>query len=131
MNKKKNSLSHDVYEQHQVFYMNLAKQLLADFGNKSPSINQLVRFHNILSRTSVERFIAVDTRLNQKERTILYFSAQGQTTEEIANFVKLGTRQVERHRSSILKKLRCRNIAEAVMKGVRFLEIPANWEMKE
>lgn len=131
MNKMKKDIERDIYDQHQNFYMYLAKYFLADLGIRSPSINQLLKFHWILSRTSVERFITIDSRLNQIEKTILYLSAYGKTIEGIAQFFNIGSRQVERYRSSILKKLHCSNIAEAVMKGIRFMEIPPINEFKE
>lgn len=130
MKPKKDERSNYFDEQQQAFYLGLAKKHLAYYGNKTPSINQLLHLYSLLCQTCVHRYIAIDTRLTEQEATTLYFSAQGKTTEQIAQFSKITPRQVERHRSQIFKKLGCNNIASAIMKGIRFLELqpPSNDE---
>ncbi|WP_269570399.1 LuxR C-terminal-related transcriptional regulator [Legionella tunisiensis] len=41
----------------------------------------------------------------------------------MAFFLNLSERQVERHRNTIFQKLECKNIAEAIAKGLRYGEI--------
>ncbi|HEV8166639.1 MAG TPA: LuxR C-terminal-related transcriptional regulator, partial [Actinomycetota bacterium] len=55
--------------------------------------------------------------LTRRQREILQFVAQGQTTAEIARQLVLSPRTVEMHVGSILLKLGCRSRAEATRRA--------------
>lgn len=131
MKPKKEALSHFFDAKQQAFYLELAKEYLSYLGNNNPNMMQLRELQWLLSQVWVPRFMGIDSRLTQKEGTTLYFSARGKTTKQIARFSKISPRQVERHRAMIFEKLNCNNIAEAVMKGIRFLEIKSCLEEDE
>lgn len=131
MNQNKKLWSDFLKKEQEDFYWVLAKKYLACFGNKSPSVNQLLELQWILSHTWVQCFIAIDSRLNQEERISLYLSAHGKTNQEIAQFCKVCSRQVERYRAAVFEKLDCKNITEAVLKGIRYLQIEPACELDE
>jgi DNA-binding NarL/FixJ family response regulator len=123
MNHEQQTLSEELEEKQNRFYMDIAKRLLGHFDNHNPSINQLCDFQWLLCQTGVARFVALDPCLTEEEATTLYLSAQGKTSKQIARVFVVCPRQVERYRASILKKLRCKNMTHAVMKGIKMLDI--------
>ncbi|MGC1183407.1 response regulator transcription factor, partial [Legionella sp.] len=64
--------------------------------------------------------------LTEQERRCLYLSAQGKSLKEIASFLAITVRRVERHRQAIFRKMECKNIAEAIALGIRYGEITLN-----
>jgi len=56
--------------------------------------------------------------LSQREKEILQYIADGQTTKEIACFICRDEETVRSHRKNLLIKLEARNTPEAVKKGI-------------
>lgn len=118
-----NNLPSNFNELYQLFCLNLAKQCLAFFGNEEPSSKQLLEFQDLLSQLYLQPLRPINKCLTEKEKTTLRLSAEGQSIKLIARAFNISTRQVERYRSSILKKLGCKNTTEAILKGLRYGEI--------
>lgn len=131
MNQKKKNLHYDLNELVQPFYLNLAKNCLTRLTDKEPSPEQILVFQDLMSRTCIRPLMLIKGCLTEKESITLRLSAQGNSIKHIARIFNISTRQVERYRSSILKKLDCKNTPEAVMKGIRFGEINPFWKLEE
>lgn len=57
--------------------------------------------------------------LSAKDIEVLRRMSRGETSREIAAYMKLVEKTIEYHRSNILKKLGCRNMTEAISKAMR------------
>jgi DNA-binding CsgD family transcriptional regulator len=110
-------------QQEQQFFAGFAKDYLIYLGNPLPSKKKIVAFQSLLSHVWLRRTLWLDGRLTDQERRCLYLSAQGKSLKEIAVFLDISVRHVERHRQAIFQKLGCKNIAEAITLGIRYGEI--------
>jgi DNA-binding NarL/FixJ family response regulator len=61
----------------------------------------------------------VSNPLSQREREVLQLLAEGKTSKEIANALKLGTKTVDSHRAQIMDKLGIRTVAELTKFAIR------------
>ncbi len=68
-----------------------------------------------LAGTALSRY----QQLSPREREVVRLVAEGRTNKEIATRLSISVRTVERHRSSIMSKLRLRNRAELISFAVR------------
>lgn len=107
-------------KKHTQFYRAYARECLEFLGNGNPTLIQLHAMQMLLSQVYVQREIYIDTRLNYREAQCLHLSAFGKSIKQIADFLDISTRQVERHRNAIFQKLNCKNIAQSVAQGIRF-----------
>lgn len=119
---KKDFINHHTAKQKQ-FFKSFAKDYLNYLGNPNPTNKQLVEIQALLSRAWIQRPICVDGRLTNREQQCLYLSSMGKGIKDIALFLGISERQVERHRNNIFQKLECKNIAESIAKGLRYGEI--------
>jgi len=102
------------------FFEAFAKDYLAYLGNPKPSSHHINEIKDLLSHVWLRRALFLDERLTPKEQECLYLSAQGKNIADIALFLKVSTRQVERHRQAIMQKLGAKNFIEAVTIGLRY-----------
>ncbi|WP_019215457.1 response regulator transcription factor [Legionella tunisiensis] len=102
------------------FFKAFARDYLSYLGNPNPTNKQLAEVQTLLSQSWVQRPLCIDECLTTREQQCLYLSSLGKS---IATFLELSQRQVERHRNTIFLKLTCKNIAEAVAKGLRYREL--------
>jgi DNA-binding CsgD family transcriptional regulator len=109
--------------QEQQFFASFAQDYLIYFGNPQPSKKQVAACQGLLSHVWLRRTLCLDSRLTEQERRCLYLSAQGKRLKDIAAFLNISVRCVERYRQSVFQKLECNNIAEAIALGVRYGEI--------
>lgn len=131
MNEKHQTLLQDFEEKQQLLYMDIAKNLLGYLGNPHPSINQLCYLQSLLCQASIPQFLALDPGLTEAEATTLYLSAQGKTIQQIARVCGVCPRQIDRYRAAIFKKLGCKNMSHAVMKGIKLLGIKPPLKLAE
>jgi DNA-binding NarL/FixJ family response regulator len=57
--------------------------------------------------------------LTNREQEVMQLLAEGSSNKEVATKLDLSTRTVESHRASIMKKLRCRSMADLVRFAIR------------
>jgi DNA-binding NarL/FixJ family response regulator len=57
-------------------------------------------------------------RLNNQEKEILMLSCQGFTVERIAQELYLSTDTIKFHKKNLFKKLKARNISEAILSAI-------------
>ena len=120
----KSHLFHHLSAVHeQQFFTSFAKDYLIHLGNYQPSKKQIAACLSLLSHVWLRRTLYLDGRLTDAERRCLYLSAQGKSLKEIALFLGITSRHVERHRQAIFHKLECNNIAKAIALGIRYGEI--------
>ncbi len=117
------ALLNKLSDQEDKFFETFAKDYLAYLGNPRPSKRQVTEMISILSHVWLKRRVCLDLRLTERERQCLYLSAVGKNSKEIACYFRITVRQVELYRQVIFKKLLCKNIGEAIAKGLRYGEI--------
>ncbi|WP_019215536.1 helix-turn-helix transcriptional regulator [Legionella tunisiensis] len=105
------------------FFKAFARDYLNYLGNPNPTNKQLTAVQILLSQAWVPRPICIDGRLTTREQQCLYLSSLGKSIKEIATFFDVSERQVVWHRNNIFLKFDCKNIAEAIAKGMRYGEI--------
>lgn len=98
----------------------MAIELLEIFGNQSPTQSQIDLAQELLSTFALPTSLSFDKRLTKRETMILLLVAHGRTSQETANVLKIQASTVETHRAEIKRKLECRNIAQAVFKGIQY-----------
>jgi DNA-binding CsgD family transcriptional regulator len=117
------ALLNKLSDQEDKFFENFSKDYLVYLGNPRPSKKQITEMLSILSHVWLKRRVCLDLRLTEREKQCLYLSALGKNIKEIASYFKITVRQVELYRQAIFKKLLCKNIGEAIAKGLRYGEI--------
>ena len=87
----------------------------------SPGITDTVMEGFLDGRRKLKKTTAWDS-LTQREREVLKLVAEGYTSKEIAGFLCISPKTVERHRSNIMNKLDLHNVSElttfAIEKGL-------------
>lgn len=73
----------------------------------------------VWSFSESEDFSGSTKLLSSREREVSGYIANGMTCKEIAKELGISHRTVEAHRSKVMKKLGCRNMAEMISKIVR------------
>jgi len=58
-------------------------------------------------------------RLTEREREIVQFVAEGGTTKEIADALRISAKTVETHRTNLMRKLNVRSVSEVVRYAIR------------
>lgn len=61
--------------------------------------------------------VVAESPLSDRELEVLARAARGATVKEIAEALSISPKTVEKHRGSILRKLECRNILEALSRA--------------
>lgn len=87
----------------------------------SPGITDTVMEGFLDGRRKLKKTTAWDS-LTQREREVLKLVAEGYTSKEVADFLCISPKTVERHRSNIMNKLDLHNVSEltafAIEKGL-------------
>ena len=78
----------------------------------SPAIN------SILAEAALSPERTDGAELTAREREVLELVANGNSTKQIADFLKISIRTVESHRINMLKKMRVSNSAELIKKAI-------------
>lgn len=73
----------------------------------------------VWSFSEAEDFSGPSKILSAREKEVSGFIANGMTCKEIAKELGISYRTVEAHRSKVMKKLGCRNMAEMISKIIR------------
>ena len=79
----------------------------------SPSITQTVLSEYLQSEPATEAMVIQD-RLSSREREILQLVVEGHTNQVVAQFLNVSAKTVERHRSSLMKKLEVRSLPDLI-----------------
>ena len=52
--------------------------------------------------------------MSKREQEVLNYLAEGHTTNDIANILHRSAKTIEKHRSNLLRKLECKNVADLI-----------------
>jgi DNA-binding CsgD family transcriptional regulator len=102
------------------FYQSIARSYLYYFGNKHPTLKQLATMQDLLASHWLKRTIRFAYQLTSRECECLYYLMSGKNKKEIAGLMQISPETVKAHIRSILKKLQCKNIKEAIPKAIRY-----------
>ena len=97
--------SRTLEEKDDIFYNEFAKSFLSSIDILKPTSKQL---------------LYTKKRLTHREKECLSLFYRGQSIKEVAKFLGMSDGTARVHRDSILKKLLCKNIREAIKEGVRY-----------
>lgn len=97
----------------------MALGFLETLGIKSPSQKQINIVEKLLSTLTIECKILPHELLTPKEYQCLLLAAKGLTVKETAEIMRVKESTIMTHRDSLKKKLNCKTIAQAVLKGIR------------
>lgn len=101
----------------------LAIQLLGEFEIANPTLNQIKTAESFILNVIYEGKFYVDQNLSRKEILCLYWAAQGKSTQEIGEILHLAVGTIETYRKRILKKLKVKNMIQAVFTGLKYAHI--------
>lgn len=105
----------------------LAVKFLKALGKRKPKQKHLELTEKLLFSAVVREQLYFDKQLTKQEANCLLLAAKGLTTNEIAGILEVKKSTVETHRISILRKLSCTTITQAVFEAMRF----GYWRTKE
>lgn len=101
----------------------LAVKFLKLLGKRNPSQQHIKLTEKLFSTAVVNTHLILSARLTEREQNCLLLAAKGYTTEETAQVLNIKPSTVETHRLSILNKLSCSNMSQAVFEGIRMGKI--------
>lgn len=102
------------------FYQSIARNYLYYFGNKCPTFKQLAIMQDLLTSHWLKRTIRFSCQLTSRECECLYYLMNGKNKKEAPTLMRISPETVKVHIRSILKKLQCKNIKEAIPKAIRY-----------
>lgn len=79
----------------------------------SPSIAQTVLSEYLQDEPNTEAMI-IQERLSAREREILQLVVEGHTNRDVAQILSISAKTVERHRASLMKKLKVQNLPDLI-----------------
>jgi DNA-binding CsgD family transcriptional regulator len=104
----------------------IAKSYLKEFGNQNPNYDQMSKMECLLTNISILRPLKFNMKLSARESHCLLLIAYGKSTSEIATHLKLKIPTINTHRREILRKLKCKTMANAVYQTMRYNILPFN-----
>lgn len=107
-------------ESEKKFYQVLCRDYLSYIGNKAPSEEILYLTEKLLSHNFIRFSIAIDDRLTIREQEFLYLVGRGNSLKRIAKIMRIKEPTIETYRASVLKKLLCNSLQEAVAVGMKY-----------
>lgn len=108
------------------FYIQTAIDILKNrFGIYQPTEKHIEDMREILFSTWLKRTIIFDKQLTDREKVCLYLASIGKESRETADFLGIGIETVKTHRKEIIRKLKCKNITQAVSLGIKYGEVSA------
>ena len=85
----------------------------------SPSIAQTV-LSEYLRIDSADDASAIIGRLSSREREIVQMIVEGRTNKAVAQILNISTKTVEKHRATLMRKLKVRSLPELVLTATKY-----------
>ncbi|MFZ2486291.1 MAG: helix-turn-helix transcriptional regulator [Candidatus Rickettsiella isopodorum] len=104
--------------QHNRLLSALSLDYLEFLEIRRPSKRQIRVIEHLVYRKHTYEDFTFYYPLTLQELKCLYLASEGYDIKDTANFLKITIRAVENHRTSIIKKLNCKNIAHSIKKGM-------------
>ncbi len=98
----------------------LAKSLIEFLGNKTPNKKQIKTVESMLFNVGLKAKMLFDKRLTKREKECLSLAALGHSSTETAELLKISRKTVEQYRGEIKKKLKCKNMTHAIIRGIKY-----------
>ncbi len=108
----------------------LTEEVLQRVGILRPNSQQITLVKALLDYLANEREIQFDERLSNRERTCLYFIAQGKNLDAIADVMNIKRTTVATFIRRIKLKLDCDTLAQAVFEGMGYKDILKSVEVR-
>jgi two-component system response regulator NreC len=83
----------------------------------SPSVTKMV-LEDYLAQHTDQAQSRYDN-LSLREKEVLLLAAEGKTTREIANMLRLSAKTIEKYRASMMRKLELHNLSELIKFAIR------------
>jgi DNA-binding CsgD family transcriptional regulator len=96
----------------------LSLDYLEFLGVSRPTKRQIRVIENLVYRKHIYENFTFHYPLTLQELKCLYLASEGYDIKDTAVFLGITIRAVENHRTSIIKKLNCKNIAHSIKKGM-------------
>lgn len=88
---------------------------LYEFLDKFMPVEEKIELLKVITSTAYSRDkIILSSRLSSREQACLYLAALGKSTRETGDILEIKLTTVATHRKKILRKLACKNMAQAV-----------------
>lgn len=109
-------------KQHTLQHNRLLSALSLDYleflGIYKPSKRQIRVIGSLVYRKHIYENFTFHYPLTLQELKCLYLASEGYDIKDTAKFLGITIRAVENHRSAIIKKLNCKNMAHSIKKGM-------------
>lgn len=98
----------------------LAVKYLRFLNDEKPTQIQIEVMQSILTRTLEKKMVDFSEKLTKREKDCLYLASQGKSSKETAKFLCISSETVRVYRKEIIRKLQCKNMVQAVYKGIKY-----------
>ncbi len=85
---------------------------------RHPNKKQIRVIENLVYRKHIYEDFTFHYPLTLQELKCLYLASEGYDIKDAAEFLGITIRAVENHRTSIIKKLNCKNMSHSIKKGI-------------
>ncbi len=85
----------------------------------SPSISRYVVRNWLRDEESMAGVSRAETKISERERTVLKLIAEGRSNKEVANLLHISAKTVETHRARIMSKLELRTVPDLVRYAIK------------
>ncbi|WP_010598950.1 helix-turn-helix transcriptional regulator [Rickettsiella massiliensis] len=110
-------------KEEKAFRQAIIKVYLEKLGNRKPTKKQCLIMEDVLFNVWLQQPLSWNRHLTSREKEFLYHTMQGKTIKEISTLMKIEIDGVKFHIRTILKKLSCKNIKQAISIAIRYGEI--------
>jgi DNA-binding CsgD family transcriptional regulator len=83
-----------------------------------PNKKQICVIENLVYRKHIYEDFTFHYPLTLQELKCFYLASEGYDIKDTAEFLGITIRAVENHRTSIIRKLNCKNMAHSIKKGI-------------
>lgn len=102
---------------------NFVSQVTRDFLKRlaidSPTPEQINAAESFIVKVIFEGKTVFDGRLSPREVLCLYWTAKGKSSIEVSEILHISRFTVYTHKTRIMKKLKCKSMAQAVHEGMK------------
>ncbi len=102
----------------------LAIEVLDILGIDSPTQQQIDVIELLTAHLAVPIPLLFNKQLTRREQSCLYFAARGRSAAETAHLLKIQKDTVDQYRKSILRKLNCKNMVQAIFVSLQLGKLP-------
>lgn len=106
----------------------MAVEVLELLGIEQPTQSQIDLMESVVSSVTIKTAVFFSKGLTQRERSCLYWSAKGKTSEQIAKLLKIKKITVDGHKKETIRKLQCSNITQCVYEGIKHGYLPGKMQ---